>query len=155
MRKPSRVAGIIIKNNSILLVYRKKEGKEYYVFPGGGVEDNENNKQSLIRELSEETSVEISIDKLLYKHNYESSKQYYYLCSYVSGNPKLRKDSVEKARNEKGMDLYKPLWINIKKLPKLLVYPLEIRDWLIEDIKNDFQHTPRKASLNVSELRQS
>ncbi|MFC1710486.1 NUDIX domain-containing protein [Patescibacteria group bacterium] len=52
MRTPTRVAGIIIDKNKILLIRRKKNGKEYYVFPGGGVENKEDNKKSLLRELS-------------------------------------------------------------------------------------------------------
>lgn len=41
-----------------------------------------------------------------------------------------------------------------KKLPKLLLYPLEIRDWLIEDLKTNFENTPRVATLESTNLRQ-
>ena len=155
MRRPIRVAGIIVNNNQVLLMHRNKNGKEYFVFPGGGVEGKEENKTSLLREISEETSVKVKIVKKLYTHNYETGNHFYYLCTYVSGNPKLRKDSIENARNKKGKDTYKPTWIKISKLKNLLLYPLEIRDWLIEDIKNDFRRTPREASLKVDDLRQS
>ena len=155
MREPTRVAGIIIKKNQILFIHRNNRGRKYYVFPGGGVEDDEDNNKSLLREISEETSIKVRVEKLLYKHNYETSNQFYYLCTYISGNPKLRRDSVERKRNDKGDDIYKPLWVDISKLKDLIIYPLEIRDWLIEDLKNNFQQTPREESLKVSELRQS
>ena len=54
-----------------------------------------------------------------------------------------------------GQNLFKPLWASIKELDKLLLYPLEVRDWLIEDYKDDFKRTPRKASLEIKDLRQA
>lgn len=36
-----RAAGILIKDNKILLIHRTREGKEFWVLPGGGVEKNE------------------------------------------------------------------------------------------------------------------
>ncbi|MFH1601527.1 MAG: NUDIX domain-containing protein [Candidatus Shapirobacteria bacterium] len=155
MRRPIRVVGIIINKNGILLIHRKKAGKEYYVFPGGGVEDEEINEQALLREISEETSVKVKVGKLLYKHVYETSNQYYYLCTYISGTPELRKDSIEKKRDSSGYDKYELLWVSVNKLPQLLIYPLEIRDWLIKDIKDNFQKVPKEASLKAGELRQS
>ncbi len=35
--KRIRAVGILIKKNKVLLIHRKNE-KEYWVFPGGGVE---------------------------------------------------------------------------------------------------------------------
>jgi 8-oxo-dGTP diphosphatase len=54
-----RVSGIIIKEGKILLIRRVKEGREYFVFPGGGVEDNESVEEALVRELKEEASIDI------------------------------------------------------------------------------------------------
>jgi 8-oxo-dGTP pyrophosphatase MutT (NUDIX family) len=34
-----RAVGIIIKNNKILLIHHIKDGKEYYVSPGGTIEE--------------------------------------------------------------------------------------------------------------------
>lgn len=155
MRQPIRVAGIVLNKNQVLLMHRIKDGKEYYVFPGGGVENNETDEEALIREIKEEASIRIKIGKMLYTHNYETSSQHYYLCTYISGKPKLREDSIEIKRSQKGNDIYEPMWIDIGKLLTLLLYPLEIRDWLIEDLNDNFAHTPKVASLKVSELRQT
>ena len=61
-------AGIIIKNNKILICQRKKHS--YYglkwEFPGGKVEANESIEESLIRELKEELGIEVSIDHKFY-----------------------------------------------------------------------------------------
>ncbi len=153
-KKPTRVAGIVIKDSKVLLINRKKNNKEYYVFPGGSVEENETKEKALIRELNEETSVKVKIDRLVYVHDYQTSQQFYYLCDYQGGRPQLAGGSIEKQRMKTKHDFYQPVWISIPKLPKLLLYPLEIRDWLIVDIKNGFPSEPRKASLKIPDLRQ-
>lgn len=88
MRRPVRAVAILIKNNEILLMWRNKEGKEYWTFPGGGVEGDEKTEEAVIRELREETTVEGKVEKLLYHQIYDhesennwGSEQYFYLCS--------------------------------------------------------------------------
>lgn len=160
MRKPIRAAAICIKDEQILLMWRKKGTKEFWVFPGGSVEDSEEPEQSVIRELQEETTINARVDKLLYHLIFDQvseknwgSEQYFYLCSYISGEPHLREDSEELEKMKKGKSLYKPQWVAIKKLSSLLLYPLEVRDWLVEDIKTHFSNTPHEASLKLSEMR--
>lgn len=142
-----------------MLIWRKNKNREYYIFPGGGVEDNETEKQAAAREMLEETSIKVKVKRLLYHHRLSergraASDQYFYLCGYLGGRVKLG-DFNEKRRMADGKDFYKPLWINLNKLPKLLLYPLEIRDWLIKDLKNKFKNAPRHVSLKVEDLRQS
>lgn len=116
-QKPTRVAGIVIKDNKLLVIHRIKKGKEYYVFPGGGVEKGETNQDALLREINEETSVMVNIDRLVYIHDYETSQQFYYLCNYQSGRPQLACGSIEKQRIKTKKDFYQPLWVNISQLP--------------------------------------
>ena len=54
MATKNRAVLIFIHDNNILLLYRFKGGEEYYVFPGGGVEDNESIDEAAIREAEEE-----------------------------------------------------------------------------------------------------
>lgn len=51
------------------------------------------------------------------------------------------------------MILYEPVWVEIAQLHTLKLYPLEIRDWLIEDIKNDFADTPKTQQISTTDLR--
>ena len=60
----NRAGGLLIENGKILLIHRIKningERKEYYVVPGGGIEEKENIKEATIRELKEETGLTLT-----------------------------------------------------------------------------------------------
>lgn len=151
--KQTRAVCIMLKNSEVLLMHRLKDGEEYYTFPGGGVDANEAIEDAVVREIKEETCMPTEIERLLYIHNYEVSDQYYYLCKYISGEPALG-DSIEKERMEKSAsDIYGPEWVSVSLLPNLLVYPLEIRDWLLEDMESGFNDSVRQIALKTSDLR--
>lgn len=159
MKHSQRAAAIIINGNEILLMERRNSKEHFFVFPGGHVEDGETIEGAIVREAMEETSVTVKITKKLYTHFYNSSNkwestQFFYLCSYLSGEPQLG-DANEKEDMKKGINFYKPQWFPISKINTLLLYPLEIRDWLLYDIKDNFVNTPREAHLKVEELRES
>jgi mutator protein MutT len=153
--KRIRAVGILIKDDEVLLIHRKNE-REYFVFPGGGVEEGENVEGAVVRELMEETTIEVKINKLLYHHIYDDdTEQYFYLCDYIKGEPKLSNDSPEKEEILKSKEIFDPLWVKLEKLKDILVYPLEIRDLLIEDYKNGFTNKINTLTIKISELRES
>jgi 8-oxo-dGTP diphosphatase len=155
MRKHIRAVAIVIKDTEILLMWRKSKGKEYYVLPGGGVEVNENVEEAVLREVKEETTLDVKIEKLLYHHHYiNHSDQFFYLCSYLGGTPMLGDANEREDMRKENNEYYQPLWIKLDDLDKLLLYPLEIRDWLIEDVASGFKDGPRKAEIAVTDLRQ-
>lgn len=84
-----RATGIIIKDNKVLLIRRIKGGKEYYVFPGGGVEAGESAEDALTREIKEETNLEVREHKFLFKISDEISDGVYFLVEEFSGTPSL------------------------------------------------------------------
>ena len=66
MEKRVSARAIIIENNEVLTMFRRKkkdngEYKEYYVIPGGGTEENETLEETCIRELKEEYNVDTLI----------------------------------------------------------------------------------------------
>ena len=54
-RTEIRVSAIIVQDSKIVLIHRKKDGQEYWVLPGGHVEDGESPEAALTREVKEET----------------------------------------------------------------------------------------------------
>lgn len=58
-KKHFTASALIIKNDQVLLVYHNK--LKVWLYPGGHIEDNENPDETIIREVAEETGLEIEI----------------------------------------------------------------------------------------------
>lgn len=136
---------------------RREAGKEYWTFPGGGVEAGEMIEAAVLRELKEETTIEAKIMRLLYHQVYpdSDSEHFFYLCKYISGIPRLSDNSNERAKMLAAKSYYNPEWVALSDLEKTLLYPLEIRDWLLQDLKEGFKEGVREATLRQDEIRET
>lgn len=131
MKNRIRATAVVVKDGKVLLIHRKNE-KEFYVFPGGGVEERETVDQAVLRELIEETSIIVKINKILEHKIYDDgTENYAYLCDYVSGEPCLSDNSPEKIEMESGIEYYRPMWIEINDLENLTIFPEEAKRQLI------------------------
>ena len=150
-----RAVAIVIHNEHILLIRRYNGEKTYYVFPGGHVEPREDVIQAALRETLEETSIHVEVDRLLYRYLYDDGRvMSYLLCRYLSGEPRLSEDAVEVNKiNQR--NTYEPCWLSLTEFANSLVYPLEVRDAILEDRKTNFAQTPREERVVFAELRQS
>jgi 8-oxo-dGTP diphosphatase len=60
-----RVAGIYTRGDEILLVNHVKDGRSYWLLPGGGLEFGESLAEGLERELQEEAGLQTKTGRLL------------------------------------------------------------------------------------------
>ena len=130
-----RATGIIKKDGKILLFHRLKNDHEYYMFPGGGVEEGETVENALERELKEELEIEIKNYKPLFFvenlhvpnwatiHHGQLQKYHFFLVEDYVGVPKL--GGPEKAQmSEKNQ--YHIVWSGQNELnEKLNIFPRE------------------------------
>ena len=68
-----RITGILIENNKILLVQQKLSDKRNWSLPGGRLERGETLSQGLIREMKEETGLDVELVRMLYVCDVASS----------------------------------------------------------------------------------
>lgn len=87
----NRAGGILIEDGKVLLMHRIKnvDGvvKEYYVVPGGGIEEGENVEEATKRELKEEIGIDVELirDEPLFTLEQENGIQYFSLINKISG----------------------------------------------------------------------
>lgn len=156
-RGVNRAIGIVIRDGNVLVMHRRNRGKEYYTFPGGGIDEEETPEEALVRELLEECSISVTPTKLLYTITWEDETfEVFYLSSFVSGDTGLSEGCVEKEVMLKNPEQsYEPLWMSLEEVQKILLYPLEIKDWFIEGLKSGFVGEARNITLDRRLARQT
>ncbi len=119
-------AGVIItKNNQILLIHRRKNGLEYFVLPGGGVEQGETPEQAAIREAKEETGLDVILSerhidtKDARDHN---PHRYFYVQSF-SGTLQL---GGEEALINNPQNFYELEWHPLNDIKTITFYPADL-----------------------------
>lgn len=140
-----RVAGLIEMENGYALMHRlnvkKKENStqpygEYYVFPGGGVEDDDKSfEDGVKREVLEEFGIEVEVkDKLYYRIINNELEEHLYYCIYKSG--KLGTGTgPEFSGNPKYIDRgqYIPCIVPKKEIRNIRLLPDEFKEKLLKD----------------------
>ena len=121
-----RVGVIIIEGSKILLMRRVKNGREYYAVPGGRPENNETPEQTAIREIFEETTLEVVLGQVFSEIEEAPSingKGLYYLAQSYSGTAKLSgpEKELSSASNFFGLE-----WIELSHLKTITLYPEEL-----------------------------
>ena len=106
MSRLIRYQGAIVQDDQILLIMHREHstGRAYWVIPGGGRELGETEEACVQREMLEETSLDIVVERLLLDEPgvpngvYKRFKTY--LCKVVKGEPQPGYEpEVEAAQN--------------------------------------------------------
>ena len=126
---------IILDNNKILLIHRFNKGREYFVLPGGHIEKNESKEKTLIREIKEETNLDIKIDKYLWTltNPSDNSNHHFFLVTEFTGDLKLGGPELKKNSKE---DTYILEWHNIKDITKLNLVPEILKNKILKIFSN-------------------
>ena len=79
----SRACAAILKDDKILMVCHKIPSRTYWTLPGGGWEAGETLEQTAVREVKEETGLDLEIIRLLFEEEYQFGKSYCYLAKLI------------------------------------------------------------------------
>jgi ADP-ribose pyrophosphatase YjhB (NUDIX family) len=126
-----RISGgaIVIEENQILLVrYNNSDGTSYLVGPGGAVLTNEGTYQAVVREVREETGLEVSPQKVLFVEDLLSRRyrivKIWFLCNLVGGQLAKTQGALDEGITDVA-------WYRRDQLLSEVVYPPELLsyDW--------------------------
>lgn len=140
-----RLAGIIPMEDGFALMHRKDVKKnpdrqEYFVFPGGGQEENETFEEGTLREIKEEFGIDVKIVRKLYEEYSEKFDQttIYYLCKYISGEFGTG-NGPEFSNDPKYVDSgkYIPEIVKREKIENIPLMPPDIKEKFVKDIKEN------------------
>lgn len=85
---PKVAVGVVLENERVLVARRilGLPGAGLWEFPGGKVEAGETVEAALVRELMEETSLDVEIIKLLLRKQTERWDLHFFLCNAIDPN---------------------------------------------------------------------
>lgn len=135
---------IVFRGNDLLVMKRNKFGSQYATLPGGGINIGEPADHALLREMSEETGVNLGDARLVFIERAAEpyGEQYIYLANYVGGEPHLDPQSIEASINQMGKNLYEPAWMPVSELATTAFISAKVKQAILDGIKNGFPAEP-------------
>lgn len=117
---------IFNQQSEILLIRRFKNGRRYWVTPGGSIENGETAEQAATRELLEETSLSAQNLSLAFTHNNNSRQEFYFMAHGVSGEAKLGTGPEQIRQSVENR--YELVWVSKSQLAEINLQPAEVKN---------------------------
>lgn len=134
-----RVRAIIQEDEKLLFIHRITDDKEYWIFPGGGVEEKDASLEAaLIRECKEELGVQVEVGDFFTKTYFVmdggEQEQYIFYCRIIDGEIGTG-DGPEFQPGSGYHGSYEVEWVNVNELGNKNVLPPEVKDKLFGNKK--------------------
>ena len=128
-----RAAVLIIHNGSVALIRRDWDGRQYYLFPGGGVDDGETSEEAAVREAREELGWNVELRGLVAECEIPGRSVQRYYAATVTDGEFGSGDGVEMSFLADGPDgSHTPVLIPMEQLLDLDVRPRDLACRLAE-----------------------
>lgn len=136
---------IIIEDGKILVMHRNKHGSEYFTLVGGRANDSETMEQTLVREVKEETGLDVVRARLVYteQHAAPYNDQYIFLCEVGPHDTVAIQNSSEEAlMNQISINTHRPLWAEIRSFDRLAFRTPQLQAAIVQAFKKGFPAEP-------------
>lgn len=96
------------------MVCHQTPSHTYWTFPGGGVEEGETLDQAVVREVKEETGLDVRTIRLLFEEDYGAGISYCHLAELIGNNTELTRQFLPKEESMFGTILHSAEWHLLK-----------------------------------------
>ena len=142
----TRAGIILIEDNKVALIERHRAGLDYFVFPGGGVDEGESPEQGAIREAMEELGIQVAIkQKVAEIHFGRTSKHIYFLVERVSGEfgTGTGEEFTDANPEDPQEGIYVPIWMPLEELAQHHnIYPSDLTNLVIKSVREGWSQEP-------------
>jgi 8-oxo-dGTP pyrophosphatase MutT (NUDIX family) len=114
-----RAGIVLIQDGKVALIERHRAGLDYFVFPGGGVDEGESPEQAAVREALEELGVEVTIKRKVAEVELgHKSRQIYFLVEQKGGafGSGAGEEYTEADPDSPEEGIYTPIWMPVAQL---------------------------------------
>ena len=140
-----RAGVVLIQDGKVALIERHRAGLDYFVFPGGGVDEGESPEQAAVREAMEELGVEVAIkQKIAEVRLGQKSRQVYFLVEQVGGKfgTGVGEEYTVSDPHSPEEGIYIPVWMPIDQLPLYQnIYPVDVAKLVVKSVQQGWVGT--------------
>jgi ADP-ribose pyrophosphatase len=114
-----RAGVVLIQDNKVALIERHRAGLDYFVFPGGGVDEGELPERAAIREAMEELGIQVAIQQKVAEIQLSrKSRQVYFLVEQIGGEfgTGVGEEYTHADPNDHDEGIYIPIWMSLDEL---------------------------------------
>ncbi len=140
-----RAGIVLIEEDKVALIERHRAGLDYFVFPGGGVDEGETPEQAAIRETMEELGLEVVIKQKLAEIHFDQSTQIYFLAERVNGDfgTGTGEEFTDSDPNDPQEGIYIPIWMPIEELTQHEnVFPADVTKLVLKAKTDGWSNKP-------------
>ncbi|MBQ8425395.1 MAG: NUDIX domain-containing protein [Clostridia bacterium] len=148
MEKRVSCRAIIIDRDKLVAMYREKNNKVYYTFPGGGINEGESETECVKRECLEEFGIIVVPVRKLFILEDAKTIQHYYLCNWTDGALGMGDGEEFSIGYDNG--IYMPSLIPMSNVAKLPLVPSEIKDEVLAHYHNLFDDIDEVKKIESS-----
>jgi len=101
-------------DDKILMVRHQTPARTYWTLPGGGVNEGEPFDEAAVREVKEETGLNVKTVRLLFEEEYQFGISYCYLAELTDDHTEPTLDFLPEEESIFGTMLHSVAWHSIK-----------------------------------------
>lgn len=140
-----RAGVVLIQNDKVALIERHRAGTDYFVFPGGGMDEGETPEQAAVREAREELGIEVAIKQKISEIQLgQKSRQVYFLVEQIAGvfGTGTGEEYTDSDPDNPEEGIYIPVWMPIDQLPLYNnIYPASVANLVVRSVTQGWQET--------------
>jgi 8-oxo-dGTP pyrophosphatase MutT (NUDIX family) len=121
---------VIIERGSVAAIERRRDGRHYFVFPGGGIEAGEMPEEAAIREAWEELGLRVAIRRLLARVTQAEQLLHIFLADAIAGDFGTGA-GLEMIGGRPDRGSYTARWLPVDQLPNLPIYPRSVAQLVV------------------------
>lgn len=140
-----RAGAVLIEDGKVALIERYRDGKHYFVFPGGGADGGETPEQAAVREMEEETGLRVTVNCKLAEIRFGLSTQHYFLVERVGGEfgSGTGEEYTDADPDHPAQGVYIPVWMPLEELPEHdNVYPADVVNVVLKSVEAGWPDEP-------------
>ena len=121
-----RARAVIFRDGAVALIERHRDGRRYFVVPGGSGEPGETAHEAAAREAWEELGLRVEVGALVAEVRFEGDLQQFFAATIVDGTFGGGRGLEMTGGADAVAGTYRPVWVPIADLPRLPVLPASV-----------------------------